>query len=198
MATPPEPPQTEQTQSTPVPTKQGELPTETIPHAPTSPTSTPPVPMPQAVFAAPSMTPTVPSVAPTTSEPSITISTSDFHGLIATLQTLSTTHATLFQQMVELRSQQNQQTAILCQIQQHLGLLPPPQPDLPASLEPLAPVEDTIPVEDTTTTKVQIPLPQEATIDVIALVDPQDEPQTVDTVIATPNDTSTPPEAPTT
>ena len=95
-------------------------------------------------------------------------------------------------------SQQNQQTAILCQIQQHLGLLPPPQPDLPASLEPLAPVEDTIPVEDTTTTKVQIPLPQEATIDVIALVDPQDEPQTVDTVIATPNDTSSPPEAPTT
>ena len=67
--------------------------------------------------------------------------------------------------MVELRSQQNQQTAILRQIQQHLGLLPPPQPDLP--------VKDTIPAEDITTTEVQILPPQKATIDAIALGDPQ-------------------------
>ena len=125
--------------------------------------------------------------------------------------------------MAEMRSQKNQQTAILRQIQQHLGLLPPPQPNLPVKdtipeplaqvedtipeplalvedtiLEPLAPVEDTIPTEDITTTKVQILPPQEATTDAIASSDPQDEPQTIDTVTATPEDASSPPEAPTT
>ena len=74
--------------------------------------------------------------------------------------------------MAKIRSQQNQQTAILRQIQQHLGLLPPPRPDLLASSEPLASVEDTIPVEDTTTTEVQIPPLKEVTIDVIASIDP--------------------------
>ena len=127
MVAPPEPPQTEQAQSTPVPIEQGELPIETIPPAPASPTSAPLVPMLEAVSAAPPMTPIIPFVAPTTSEPSITISTSEFCGLVATLQTLSTTHAALFQQMDEIYSQQNQQTAILHQIQQHLGLLSPPQ-----------------------------------------------------------------------
>ncbi|RVW89384.1 hypothetical protein CK203_045514 [Vitis vinifera] len=43
------------------------------------------------------------------------------------------------------------------------GLLPPPQPDLPASPEPLVPVEGTIPLEDTTTIEVRIPPAQEAT-----------------------------------
>ena len=136
--------------------------------------------------------------------------------------------------MAEMGSQQNQQTAILCQIQQHLGLLPPPQPDLPVKdtipqplaqiedtipeplapvedtipeplapvedtiPEPLASIEDTIPAEDITTTEVQILPPQKATIDAIALVDPQDEPQTVDTVTTTPEDASSPHEAPTT
>ncbi|RVW82213.1 hypothetical protein CK203_050743 [Vitis vinifera] len=69
---------------------------------------------------------------------------------------------------------------------------------LPTSSEPLTPIEDTILVEDTTTVEVQIPLPQEATTDAIASNDPQDEPQTVDTVTATPEDASSPPEAPTT
>ena len=105
MVAPPEPPQTEQTQYTPVPTKQGELPTETIPPAPASPTLAPPVLMPEAASATSPMTPTIPPVAPTTFEPSNTISTSEFHGLVATLQTLSTTHAVLFQQMAEMRSQ---------------------------------------------------------------------------------------------
>ena len=97
MVAPLEPPQTEQTQSTPVPTEQGELPTETIPPASASHTSVPPVSMLEAVSTAPPMTLTVSSVAPTTSEPSITISASEFHGLVATLQTLPTTHAALFQ-----------------------------------------------------------------------------------------------------
>ena len=94
--------------------------------------------------------------------------------------------------MDEMRAHQDQQTAILRQIQHHLGLLPSPQLDLPASSEPLAPIKDT------TTVEVQIPPPQEATTDAITSYDPQDEPQTVDTITATPEDASSPPEAPTT
>ena len=100
--------------------------------------------------------------------------------------------------MAEMRAYQDQKIAILRQIQQHLGLLSPPQLDLPASSEPLAPAEDTIPTEDTTTVEVQIPPPQEATTNAIASEHPQDEPQTVDTVTATPEDASSPPEAATT
>ena len=84
MVAPPVPPQPEQ----------GELLAET----------TPPVPTPEATFVVPSTTPIVPPVAPTTSEPSITISASEFRGLVATLQTLPTTHAALFQQMADMRS----------------------------------------------------------------------------------------------
>ena len=91
-----------------------------------------------------------------------------------------------------MRAHQDQQTAILRQIQQHLRLLSPPLHDLPASLEPLAPVENTITIE------VQILPPQEATTNVIASDDPQDEPQTVHTVTATPENASSPPKAPTT
>ncbi|WKA03603.1 hypothetical protein VitviT2T_021703 [Vitis vinifera] len=69
----------------------------------------------------------------------------------------------------------NQQTAILRQIQQHLGLLPPPQPDLPTSSAPIALAEDTTPAE------VWIP-------------PPQDEPPIVTTTL---EDASSPPEAPT-
>ena len=104
MVAPLEPPQTKQTQSTLVPIEQVELPTETIPPVSASPTSAPPVPMPETVSVAPHLTPIVPFVAPTISEPSITISASEFHDLVVTLQTLSTTHAALFQQMVEMCS----------------------------------------------------------------------------------------------
>ena len=104
MVAPLEPPQTEQTQSTPVPTEQGELPTETIPPASASHTLAPPVSMLEAVSTAPPMTLTVSSVASTTSEPSITIFALEFRGLVATLQTLSITHAALFQQMAEMHS----------------------------------------------------------------------------------------------
>ena len=123
---------------------------------------------PEATSAAPSVTHTVPPVTPTTFEPSITISAWEFCAVVHTFQTLTTTHYGLFQQMVEMRAHQDQQIAILRQIQQHLGLLFPPQP--------IAPAEDTTPVE------VRIPLPQ-------------DEPLIV---IATLEDASSPPEAPTT
>ncbi|RVW38729.1 hypothetical protein CK203_077535 [Vitis vinifera] len=70
----------------------------------------------------------------------------------------------------------DQQTTILRQIQQHLGLLPLPQPDLSASLATI------VPTKDTTPTEVRIP-------------PPQDEPPTV---TAMPEDVSSPLEAPTT
>ena len=82
----------------------GELPAKT----------TPPVPTPEATSAALPTTPTVPVVTPTTSESFITISASEFRALVHTFQTLTTTHSTLFQQMVEMRAHQDQQTAILC------------------------------------------------------------------------------------
>ena len=179
-------------------TEQGEFLTKTIPPTPASPTLAPPVPMPEATSTTLHVTPIVPPVGPTTSAPSITISASEFHALVHTFQTLTTTHATLFQHMAEMHPHQDQQTAILRQIQQHLGLLPPPQPDLPTSSEPLAPAKDTILVEDTTTVEVQIPPPQEATTDAIASVDPQDEPQIVDIVTPTPDDASSPHETGTT
>ncbi|WKA02817.1 hypothetical protein VitviT2T_020970 [Vitis vinifera] len=94
--------------------------------------------------------------------------------------------------MADMRAHQDQQTAILRQIQQHLRLLPLPQPDLLASSKPLAPTEDT------TTVEVQIPPPQEPTTNAIASHDPQDNPQTVNTITATPENASSPPEAPTT
>ena len=144
MVAPPVPPQPEQ----------GKLPTETAP----------PVPTPEAISTAPPTTPIVPPVAPTTSEPSITISASEFRALVHTFQTLTTTHTTIFQQMAEMCAHQDQQTAILRQIQQHLGLLSPPQPDLPTSSRPLTIAEDTISLEDTTTIEVRILPPQEATI----------------------------------
>ena len=69
--------------------------------------------------------------------------------------------------MAVIRAQQDQHTAILRQIQQHLGLLPPPQPDLPGPSEPIASVEETIPPEGTTRGEVDVPIQptQETTID---------------------------------
>ena len=128
----------------------------------------------EATFAAQPTTSTVLLVVPTTSEPSITIFSSEFRALVHTFQTLTITHSTLFQQMAELCAHQDQQTTILRQIQQYLGLLPSPQPDLPASSAPITPAKGTTPVE------VQIP-------------PPQDEPPTV---TATPKEASSPPEAP--
>ncbi|RVW72743.1 hypothetical protein CK203_057318 [Vitis vinifera] len=87
-----------------------------------------PMPTLEATSVAPPTASNIPLIAPTTSEPSITISSSEFRAM-------------------------NKQTAILCQIQQHLGLLPPTKPDLPASSAPIAPTEDTTP------TKVRIPPP---------------------------------------
>ena len=84
MVAPPVPPQP----------KQGELPAET----------TPPVPTPQATSAASPTPPTIPPVAPTTSELSITISATEFHALVHTFQTVTTTHSALFRHMAKMRA----------------------------------------------------------------------------------------------
>ncbi|RVW42170.1 Gag-Pol polyprotein [Vitis vinifera] len=55
-----------------------------------------PVPIPEATYAAPFVTPTVPPVTPTTSEPSITIFASEFRAFVHTFQTFTTTHSALF------------------------------------------------------------------------------------------------------
>ena len=49
--------------------------------------------------------------------------------------------------MIDIRAQQDQDTVILHQIQQHLGLLPPPQTDIPGPSEPIALAEETIRVD---------------------------------------------------
>ncbi|RVW21479.1 hypothetical protein CK203_112621 [Vitis vinifera] len=60
----------------------------------------------------------------------------------------------------QLIAMQTQHTAILSQIQQHLGILPPPEHDMPGPLESTAPseeatpVEQTMPHEETTTAKL--------------------------------------------
>ncbi|RVW64766.1 hypothetical protein CK203_065857 [Vitis vinifera] len=78
----------------------------------------PTTPMPEATYTAPPTTLVVPPDAPSTSEASITISATEFRAM-------------------------DYHTAILHQIQQHLGLLPPPQPDIPGPSEPITPAEET-------------------------------------------------------
>ena len=145
------PPQAEHTQY-------DELPTESVPPAPTTP-------MPEATYTAPPTTPVDPLAAPSTFEASITISTTEFCAMVHTFQTLTTTHNALFQQMAAMHAQQDQYTAILRQIQQHLGLLPPPQHDIPV------PSETTL-AEETTTADVPIQPTQEATIEPSSSHDP--------------------------
>ena len=145
---PPVPPQAEQAQ-------QDERPTESVP-------PTPVVPIPKATYTA-LTTFVVPLVPPSTSKASITISIVEFCAMVQTFQTLTTTHTTLFRQMADIRAQQDQHTAILHQLQQHLGLLPLPQPDIPGPLERIAPVEETTPAEETTRVDALIQPTHEAT-----------------------------------
>ena len=99
--------------------------------------------MPEATYTVLSTTPAIPSAAPSTSEAFITISATEFRVMVHMFQTLTITHNALFWQMATMRSQQDQHTTILRQVQQHLGLLPPPQPDIPGPSEPIASTEET-------------------------------------------------------
>ncbi|KAL6327242.1 hypothetical protein AAG906_015592 [Vitis piasezkii] len=53
------------------------------------------------------------------------LSQCEFHDLLASFQTLTTTQTTIMERMDHLQLRQDQQTLILREIQQHLGLLPP-------------------------------------------------------------------------
>ena len=61
--------------------------------------------MPEATYTAPPTTPVVPPDAPSTSEASIIISTTEFRAMVHTFQTLTTTHTVLFRQMANIRAQ---------------------------------------------------------------------------------------------
>ena len=130
---------------------------ESIPPAPAPP-------MPEATYTALPTTPTIPPTAPSTSEASITIFAAEFRAMVHTFQTLTTTHITLFWHMADRRAQQDQHAAILRQIHQHLGLLPPPQPDIPGPSEPIALAEEVILAEETTRADIPLQPTQEVAI----------------------------------
>ena len=116
--------------------------------------------MPQITSTDPPATPHVPPIAHFLSQDLITISGSEFHGMVLLFKTLNATHNALFQKMRDIQAQQDrhfiildQHTAILSQIQQHLGLAPP-QTNIPRPSEPRALAEETIPTEETITADV--------------------------------------------
>ena len=97
--------------------------------------------------ATPPTTLATPPAASSTSEAFMTISATKFCAMVHTFEVLTTTHNAIFQKMEVMRAQLDQHTVILLQIQQHLGILPPPQPDIPGPSEPIAPAEDATTVE---------------------------------------------------
>ena len=70
----------------------------------------------------------IPPAVPPTSEPPITIPGAEYRDLLASFQTLTTTQTTIMERMDHFQLRQDQQTLILHEIQQHLGLLPPAPP----------------------------------------------------------------------
>ena len=75
---------------------------------------------------------------------------------------------------------ETQHTIILRQIQQHLGIFPPPKHDMPSPSEPTGPSEEatpaeqTMPHEETTTAEVETPIQstQETTVEPSSPHDP--------------------------
>ncbi|KAL6346177.1 hypothetical protein AAG906_027916 [Vitis piasezkii] len=135
-------------------------------------------PMPEVSSSAPPATPGTPPVVPATSEPPppfesrISISISEFRGLCHTLQTLTATQSILTQQMAAIRAHQDQliatqtqHTAILRQIQRHLGILSPSEHDIPIPSEPTGPSQDpplaeqTMPPKEPTTREIEASIP---------------------------------------
>ncbi|RVW72559.1 hypothetical protein CK203_060060 [Vitis vinifera] len=78
-----------------------------------------------------------------------TIPGSEYRALLASFQTLTTTQTAIMERMDHFQIQQDQQTLILREIQQHLGLVPPAPPvAVPSSV----PAEDpSYPPEEPTT-----------------------------------------------
>ena len=112
-----------------------------VPPAPS--TSAPSEPVPEAASY------DAPPAVPPTSEPPITIPGAEYRALLVSFQTLTTTQTTIMERMDHFQLRQDQQTLILREIQQHLGLLPPVPPvAVPSSV----PAEDpSYPLEEPTT-----------------------------------------------
>ena len=123
-----------------------EPPADTQPPAPTVAPSEPPPEIPSST---PQATPQPPPVIPPLStpspsaEPRVAIPIIEYRGLSHTYQALATSQSILTQQITALRSQQEQilatqaqHTAILRQIQYHLGGTSAPEHAIPSSLEP--------------------------------------------------------------
>ena len=153
MPPPPELPQDEQLPQA----QQDEILTDTTPPAPAAHTS---VHMPEAIHPTSPLTQGAPPVMPATpapppsSEPTVTISLTEFRGLERSLRTLSTAQDSIIHQMATIRAHQDQiiaiqtqHTKILHQIQQHLSMQTPLQHDRSGPSEPLEPYQETIPAE---------------------------------------------------
>ena len=122
-----------------------EIPVDTRAPAPTVPSTEP---IPEVAPSAPPATPRPSPVIPATLEPSssfeprIAISNSEYRALCHTLQALTTSQSILTQEITTLRAHQEQiittqtqHTAILRQIQHHLGIPSAPEHQMPTPLE---------------------------------------------------------------
>ncbi|RVW32096.1 hypothetical protein CK203_102419 [Vitis vinifera] len=98
-----------------------------------------------------------PPTVPPTLEPPITIPGAEYRDLLASFQTLTTTQTAIMERMDHFQLQQDQQTLILREIQQHLSLLPPTPPVAPVLSEPSAPVDDATPVAVPSTVAAEDP-----------------------------------------
>ncbi|KAL6322864.1 hypothetical protein AAG906_020890 [Vitis piasezkii] len=76
--------------------------------------------MPQAASTDPPATPPVPPAAPPPSQDFITLSGSEFRGMVLLFKTLNATHDTLFRKIRDIQAQQDQHTIIL---DQHIAIL---------------------------------------------------------------------------
>ena len=77
--------------------------------------------------------------------------------MLASFQTLTTTQTAIMERMDHFQLRQDQQTLILREIQQHLGLLPPAPPVAPMPSESSAPANDATPVAIPSTIAVEDP-----------------------------------------
>ena len=106
-------------------------------------------PIPEVPPSAPQATPQPPPIIPPTSgpspsaEPRIVIPIIEYRGLCHTFQALATSHSILTQQITTLRAHQEQivatqaqHTAILRQIQHHLGIISAPEHAIPSPPKP--------------------------------------------------------------
>ena len=109
-----------------------------VPPAPS--TTDPPQPVPEAASS------DAPPVVPPTSESPITIPGPEYRALLTSFQTLTTTQTAIMEQMDHFQLQQDQQTLILREIQQHLDLVPPAPsvavPSTVAAEDPSYPLEE--------------------------------------------------------